>query len=199
MVFDVERVIVYLVRLVETERNRAQLLAQQRYQRSALVHQLCQRPQVQRRRQLRGVQHADCVDVAGRVGPLQQQETRIQAKLLQRTTPQRRVLSGCRAVKRAIGSCGVQPVQHDSREVVGLFQLRLHRAKPASGKGRCNAVLPRSARGAGHERQDIAGLDQRCRSRSRRPIVMRTGRRCWRRRSLTCSLDTTRRTGRLKT
>ena len=34
MVFDVERVIVNPVRLVETERNRAQLLAQQRYQRA---------------------------------------------------------------------------------------------------------------------------------------------------------------------
>jgi len=38
MVFDVERVIVNPVRLVETERNRAQLLAQQRYQRGAFVH-----------------------------------------------------------------------------------------------------------------------------------------------------------------
>ena len=97
------------------------------------------------------------------------------------------------------GSCGLQPVQHVSREVVEPFQLRLHRAKPALGKGRCNAVLARGARGAGHERQDIAGLDQRGRSRSRRPVVMRTGRRCWRRRSPTCSLDTKRRTGRLKT
>ena len=97
------------------------------------------------------------------------------------------------------GSRGLQPVQHVSREVVGLFQLRLHRAKPALGKGRCNAVLARGARGAGQERQDIAGLDQRGRSRSRRPVVMRTGRRCWRRRSPTCSLDTKRRTGRLKT
>src|SRR6476620_9302916 len=73
------------------------------------------------------------------------------------------------------GSCGLQPVQHVSREVVGLFQLRLHRAKPTFGKGRCNAVLARGARGAGQERQAIAGLDQRGRSRSRRPVVMRTG------------------------
>ena len=42
------------------------------------------------------------------------------------------------------GSCGLQPVQHVSRELVGLFQLRLHRAKPALGKGRCNAVLARA-------------------------------------------------------
>ena len=46
MVFDVERVIVKPVRLVETERKRAQLLAQQRYQRGAFVHWLYQRPQV---------------------------------------------------------------------------------------------------------------------------------------------------------
>jgi hypothetical protein len=38
MVFNVERVIVNPMRLVETESNRAQLLAQRRYQRGAFVH-----------------------------------------------------------------------------------------------------------------------------------------------------------------